>query len=247
MPRPYDLYPAAGYVMLPRLRRRFFSLLALLALTILALPHDSAGASRPLAGTTIVLDPGHGGDDWGVDPASSGLNEKDVALDITRRLQRQLSAEGATVLLTRQSDRFVSLAARVRFANAVLFRPDNAVDRGRLISLHINSNRKQPDLRRIEVLVDPRAAGPFTFAANLAAKLRAATDGTVGYRDAGYPDGVHPGDLAPVRWTYPRGLNVLSESAFLSNPIQAQQLKNPAFLDAIAQAHVAALRDELGR
>ncbi|HEX6292851.1 MAG TPA: N-acetylmuramoyl-L-alanine amidase [Herpetosiphonaceae bacterium] len=201
----------------------------------------------PLSGVTVAIDPGHGGDDWGVDPAGSGLREKDVALEISRRLRRLLEADGATVVVTRDSDRFVSLPARVRYANALLFRPDNGAQHGRLLSVHINSNRKQPNLRRVEVLVDPEAAPPYTFAENMAQKLLAATGGSVGYRDAGYPDGVHPSDVAPVRWTYPRGLNLLTESAFLSNPTQAAQLKDPAFLDAIARAHRDTLREELGR
>lgn len=116
--------------------------------------------SQPLADTTIVLDPGHGGDDWGVDPAGSGLREKEVVVDISRRLKALLEADGATVFITRDSDRFVSLPARVRYSNALLFRPDNQSDHGRLISVHINSNRNQPNLRRVEVLVDPRPSRP---------------------------------------------------------------------------------------
>lgn len=208
---------------------------------------QAQAAPQPLAGVTIVIDPGHGGDDWGVDPAGSGLREKDVVLDIARRLRGMLEAEGAIVNVTHETDRFVSLAARVRYANALLFRPDNSAEHGRLISLHINSNRAQPNLRRVEVLVDPQADPPYTFAENMAAKLLAATGGSIGYRDAGYPSGVHPSDVAPVRWTFPRGLNLLTESAFLSNPTQAAQLKDPAFLEAIARAHAEALRDELGR
>jgi N-acetylmuramoyl-L-alanine amidase len=214
---------------------------------LLAAIAPAVADSRPLDGVTIVVDPGHGGNDFGVDPAGSGLREKDVVLDIGQRLARLLEAEGATVATVRDSDRYLSLAARVRFGNALLFRPDNDPGVGRFISVHVNSNRLNPELRRVEVLVDPYAPGPFTFAEDLAAKLRAATGGTVGYRDAGYPDGVHPADVAPVRWTYPRGHNVLTESAFLSNPAQGELLHDPAFLEAIARAHVDALREELGR
>jgi N-acetylmuramoyl-L-alanine amidase len=203
--------------------------------------------TQPFAGITIVVDPGHGGNDWGVDPAGSDLREKDVNPLIAEQLVRLLKAEGATVLVTRERDQFVSLNARVRFSNAVLFRPDNSAEHGRLVSIHLNSNRKSPGLRRVEVLVDPQAPGPFAFAEDLAAKLRAVTDGSVGYLDDGYPPGVHPADVAPVRWTYPRGLNVLSEAAFISNPAQARQLQDTAFIEAIARAHLEALRQELLR
>ncbi len=220
-------------------------LLALLATLLLfvAAPRIQA-APRPLANTTVVVDPGHGGSDWGVDPAGSHLQEKTVNVQIAERLIRLLEAEGATVVTTRSTDQFVSLNARVRFANALLFRPDNNPARGRLISVHLNSNRAAPTLRRVEVMVDPAASGPFSFAADLAERLRGVTDGSVGYVDAGYPPGVHPADLAPVRWTYPRGQNVLTEPAFLSNPTQARQLREPRFLEALARAHVAALQAE---
>jgi N-acetylmuramoyl-L-alanine amidase len=40
---------------------------------------------------------------------------------------------------------------------------------------------------------------------------------------------------------------VLSEAAFISNPAQARQLQDKAFIEAIARAHVEALRQELVR
>ena len=218
---------------------------AVLVLLLIGTAYAGA-APLPLDGVRVVIDPGHGGEDWGVDPAGSGLREKDVVLDIAARLERQLKARGAQVYVTRTTDRFVSLAARVRYANAVLFRPDNDPRIGRLVSLHLNSNRQNPELERVEVLIDPEAEVP-DFAVEMAQALEQATEGGFGYRDAGYPPGIHPGDLAPVRWTYPRGHNVLTEAAFLSNPLQATQLHEQAFLEGIAQAHAVALERTLGR
>jgi len=193
-----------------------------------------------------VIDAGHGGIDGGVDPAGSGLVEKEVVLDIATRLKRQLLEAGATVLMTREDDSFASRWARIQYANAALFRPDNGADDGRFVSLHVNSSAATPDLRRVEVIVDPEAEGPFDFAGDLAARLREVTGGVVGYRDPGYPDGVHPSDIAVIRWTFPRGRNALSESAYLSNPEQAAQLRDGGFREAIAQAHTDALIQELG-
>ncbi len=223
--------------------RRLLGLALLLALLGAA---TSQAAPLPLAGVSVVLDPGHGGDDWGVDPAGSGLSEKQIVLDIAERIAAQLRAAGATVYLTRTSDEFVSLQARVRFSNAVLFRPDNRADLGRSISVHLNSNSERPTLTRIEVRVDP-AAPADPFAALLAVELERVTGGGFGFRDAGYPPGVHPEDVAPVRWTYPRSANVLTEAAFLSNPTHAALLHQPAWLDKLAAAHVRALRQTLGR
>ncbi len=70
----------------------------------------------PLSVRTIVLDPGHGGKDAGT-VASQGVMEKDVVLDISKRLGELLEQTGFQVLLTRTEDQAVSLAERAAFAN----------------------------------------------------------------------------------------------------------------------------------
>jgi N-acetylmuramoyl-L-alanine amidase len=80
---------------------------------------------------TIVIDPGHGG----IDPGATGrhgLMEKDVVLDIARRLRDKLAGVGDyRVLLTREEDHKVFLKERVAFAK------NNHADL--FISIHINS------------------------------------------------------------------------------------------------------------
>ncbi len=83
----------------------------------------------PLLIKTIVIDPGHGGDPGAI--AESGLTEKEITLDIALRLRRLLSKGPFEVLLTRDTDRHLSLDKRVSFANehkADLF-----------LSIHVNS------------------------------------------------------------------------------------------------------------
>lgn len=65
---------------------------------------------------TIVLDAGHGGEDQGA-RGQRGLLEKDVVLDVTRRLRDRLSELGYRVVLTRNEDEKVSLRDRVDRAN----------------------------------------------------------------------------------------------------------------------------------
>jgi N-acetylmuramoyl-L-alanine amidase len=80
---------------------------------------------------TIVIDPGHGGIDPGA-TGQRGLKEKDVTLDIARRLRDKLAKSGDyRVLLTREQDRKVFLKERVAFAKK------NRADL--FISIHINS------------------------------------------------------------------------------------------------------------
>ena len=80
----------------------------------------------------IVIDPGHGGQDYGTSSAS-GLHEKELVLDVSKRLATLLRHSlGAEVILTRGDDTFVSLEQRTVMANerkADLF-----------ISVHANSS-----------------------------------------------------------------------------------------------------------
>jgi N-acetylmuramoyl-L-alanine amidase len=80
---------------------------------------------------TIVIDPGHGGQDPGA-IGPNGTQEKEITLDVARRLKEKLlKGGGYSVLLTRGEDRTLSLAQRVAFAKehkADLF-----------ISVHVNS------------------------------------------------------------------------------------------------------------
>jgi len=67
---------------------------------------------------TILIDPGHGGDDTGA-LGRSGTREKEVALDIAHRLKRRLEAGGRfDVLLTRDGDTTLPLQERVAIAHA---------------------------------------------------------------------------------------------------------------------------------
>jgi N-acetylmuramoyl-L-alanine amidase len=93
----------------------------------------AAAAATPLR--TIVLDAGHGGHDPGAQ-GPTGLTEKDLVLDVTRRVAAlvQTGFPGLRVLLSRKGDYFVPLRERTSFANrerADLF-----------VSIHANAHRE---------------------------------------------------------------------------------------------------------
>ncbi|WP_225446274.1 N-acetylmuramoyl-L-alanine amidase family protein [Paenibacillus rhizovicinus] len=76
-----------------------------------------------MRGKTIVLDPGHGGKDVG-SIGGKGTYEKDVTLRTARHVRQKLIQEGATVVMTRDADKTVSLNDRTVAAqteNADLF------------------------------------------------------------------------------------------------------------------------------
>ena len=79
-------------------------------------PRETPGrGQRP---RTIVVDAGHGGRDPGAIGAT-GVREKDVVLDAALQLRTALESRGRyRVALTRDADRYVELADRVRFARA---------------------------------------------------------------------------------------------------------------------------------
>jgi N-acetylmuramoyl-L-alanine amidase len=79
----------------------------------------------------VVIDAGHGGFDPGTE-STSGIAEKTVALAITLRVAAALEARGIHAALTRDDDRFLSLAERTELANRAhvnLF-----------VSIHLNSS-----------------------------------------------------------------------------------------------------------
>lgn len=79
----------------------------------------------------VVLDPGHGGDEMGAE-GKKGIVEKEVTLDVSKRLKAILEREsGLTVLLTRDTDIAIPLDERTALANQI--------HAGLFLSIHVNS------------------------------------------------------------------------------------------------------------
>jgi N-acetylmuramoyl-L-alanine amidase len=93
-------------------------------------PAPTPPTSRPTI-ALIAIDPGHGGDDRGV-AGAGGVLEKDVTLDVARRVKALIEARlGIRVLLTRDDDRRLTVDERASVAN------NNKADL--FISLHANA------------------------------------------------------------------------------------------------------------
>lgn len=89
----------------------------------------------------IVIDPGHGGHDTGT-IGPSGLEEKDLVLDVSLRLGKLLETRlGSDVVYTRRDDTFIPLESRTAIAN------QEAADL--FVSVHANSSH-DPDARGVE-------------------------------------------------------------------------------------------------
>ena len=82
----------------------------------------------------IIVDAGHGGHDPGA--MAGGMREKDITLDVARRLKVMLETKhDFEVLMTRETDRYVALEERTAFANS------HAADL--FVSVHVNSSRNR--------------------------------------------------------------------------------------------------------
>ena len=115
----------------------FRAVLALWAVLLSAsiVPYGAFAQDR-LKLSTIVIDPGHGGNDPGCISLDKKTREKNIALDISKRLAKKIneSLPGVKVVLTRSNDTFVTLSGRADIANDI-----NA---DLFISIHVNAQAK---------------------------------------------------------------------------------------------------------
>ena len=193
----------------------------------------------PLSGATVVLDPGHGGEEPGA-VGPGGTSEKVVNLAIAQETKRQLEAEGATVVLTRTGDYRITLASRTAIAQAL--RP--------VVFLSIHHNA-EPDEHRttpgaetyyqIASADSKRAAGLVyeeLYRAFSSYKIDWVAD-----RDAGakYRPRADGGDYYGILSRSAGLTTVLSEAAFISNPPEEALLVDPAFQAVEAGAFTRAI------
>lgn len=165
---------------------------------------------------TIVLDPGHGGEDKGsIGPG--GLVEKDITLDIAKRLKHKLEAGSfeVEVLLTRTSDYSVSIRDRVGFAN---FR-----DASLFITLHTNGGPTQSS-KGFEIWYDEDSHEESEMLGTLISKN---LGGILHDR------GTRKGRLLLRGLKMP---SLLLEIGFITNPLEEARLKDDSFKDRISSA-----------
>ena len=87
----------------------------------------------------VVIDAGHGGKDVGA--IGGGINEKDITLDVAKRVEKLLKQKGYSVVMTRDDDTYVSLQDRVAISENAS--PDI------FVSIHVNSSVR-PEITGVE-------------------------------------------------------------------------------------------------
>ncbi len=100
------------------------------------IPPGSIARSLALGVSRIVIDAGHGGKDPGAKGYCRKAREKDITLSIAKRLKKKLETRlGCEVIMTRSSDKFLTLEERTAFANTK--------DADLFISIHVNAHRNK--------------------------------------------------------------------------------------------------------
>jgi N-acetylmuramoyl-L-alanine amidase len=179
---------------------------------VLSLRHppklDRNNLDKPLTGTKILLDPGHGGDDSGA-VGPNGYTEKDANLYAAKLLANELSMRGASVFLSREVDKFIELSDRQTIIDNL--EPTLA------LSVHHNS---LPDGG------NPDTKGFSTFWYHAQAQSLAMYLHNYVVKDTGRPSyGVFWDNLALARPA--AAPSVLLEWGFMSNPGEFELIATP--------------------
>ena len=157
----------------------------------------------------IVIDPGHGGVETGA-IGPSGLQEKDLTLDLARRLKSLLERQGTTVVLTRDDDRVLPLDDRTAIANhnrAMLF-----------ISIHLNASKRKSAVGAETYFL---ATAATDAEARTLAGLENKAYEPPGTNDAGTPEVPRDRGLELILWDLAQN-SFLAESSKLAESVQTE-------------------------
>ncbi|CAH0345166.1 cell wall-binding repeat-containing protein [Bacillus sp. CECT 9360] len=169
-----------------------------------------------LVGLKIVVDAGHGGTDPGA--TGNGLVEKNVTLDVAKRLQSKLAAQGASVTMTRSGDTYPSLDERADLANRI--------GADVFVSIHINAF-SDPSVNGTETFWNSQyASADSKELATLIQKEMVAELGTNNR-------GVKQANFVVIKNT--KMASALAELAFVSNSKDAALLESSTYRDKAAQ------------
>jgi N-acetylmuramoyl-L-alanine amidase len=172
---------------------------------------------------TVILDAGHGGTDPGAVSRHTGQCEKELTLDMAKRIRSELGAGFRTILM-RSDDTFIDLDDRVARAN----RHGDAI----LVSIHFNSGASH--LRGPETYY--WRVDSYGLAVRLQREMAAASPDEHGNR------GLVRRRLRLTR--NPQIPCVLIECGYLSHPAESRLAANPAYRRKLAAAIAQAIRTQ---
>jgi MYXO-CTERM domain-containing protein len=175
----------------------------------------------------VAIDAGHGGSadnnrpDQPFDPgvvAPNGLQEKDVTLDVAKRLAALLKADSVEVVMTRTDDSYVDIGPRMQAA----------IDAGAQLFVSIHFNSFTDSSTGGALVLYPNDAS-LPFAQVMSDAVAKQLQQRYGIAD----DGVQS---KPDLWVHATMPAVTVEGAYMTNPREAHLLEDGAFRDELAQA-----------
>lgn len=197
-------------------------------------PIIKAGALKRQYVRTVILDPGHGGDDNGASGVYS--KEKNISLIIAQRVAAILIASGYKVVMTRNSDKFVPLDSRtgvIARYNADIF-----------VSIHCNSAKK--NINGYETFVLAPQGTSSTYSKKIVNAYESGNRYDKNNERLGYEinkalgkTGREDRGLKHARFVVLKSATkpaALVEAGFLSNRAEENQLNSKSFQDKVAKA-----------
>ena len=194
---------------------------------------------------TVVLDPGHGGKDPG---ATNPLGTEAIYnLKLAGMVKKQLEAKGFKVVMTRNTNEYLTLQERVNFANAI---KESAV----YVSIHFNSGGSSA--RGIETFTLSPPGVPHYDHDFKAADLQTRAGNEHDSANIALATSVHGSILRRLGTnTFDRGIKrarfsvlsgvrhpaILLEGGFMSHPYEARLIENEAYQNALAGGIVDAI------
>ncbi|MDH7602431.1 MAG: N-acetylmuramoyl-L-alanine amidase [Armatimonadota bacterium] len=190
---------------------------------------DRAGGT--LGDKVVVIDPGHGGREKGA--RWGDVYEKDVNLRIAKALKAALEQAGAAVIMTRDDDTSLSLAARAELA----------IKKGAdfFISIHCNSNSSPGSATGIETYYHMDESSPKALAYAVHAGVCCSARMTD--RRARSDRSLYASGLGVLRRLSGSGIpGVLIECGYLNHPSDRSKLLDPTYRAKLAEGIVAGLK-----
>lgn len=185
--------------------------------------NQHAAGEQGLAGKVVVIDPGHGGSDPGSIGKVLGVTDANVGLTVGQKLRDLLEAQGATVIMTRDTDVRVGLNDRPAMANAA--------EADLFVSIHANSSTKtEPSGIQVYYYAPSTNANLYAqsyIRKDLASKVSSGLQATTGTNSV-----VMTSNLAVLREN--DRPCILVETGFLSNEAEEALLATDAYRQKLA-------------
>lgn len=213
-------------------RIRAIFLIIILIFIVLQIVQGLSSLIGRLFGTSniIVIDPGHGGKD----PGTIGINhsfEKDINLDISKKLYERLKSMNYKVILTRDTDEYIDNNERAYMANkkrAKIF-----------ISIHCNSVKNNSSANGVQVLYYPNRESNNNINNESVAQI--ILDGILANTEAINKGTVDRKDLIVLNQT--NMVSIIVECGFLSNEKEANLLVTDEYQNKIVDGIVNGLEN----